>query len=263
MKLITSKENALYKHWVRVGQSKIKNEILLEGTHLCEMWLKHKAQPRHIILRQESSYTDVGLQRILQELDGQEIHVLSDKLFQSLNSVPSPQAILFHVEIESSEQFPPANGNTVYLDRIQDPGNLGTIIRTCAAAGVNALYLSPGTVNVWSPKVIRSAQGAHFSLNIYTQVAAKDFFAQAQLPIYVTHLSNQAKNLYQLDFTERVIWVFGNEGQGVGEEIIRYATEQVYIPQSARVESLNVGVACGVALFEQRRQVMFSRPFFK
>lgn len=259
MKQISSKDNPRYKHWYKVAQGKVKHEVLLEGTHLCEMSLSTMGAPEQVILREdvlqiESGQGDTQLQDLLAELKREQIIVLPAHLFQALTSVPSPQGILFHIKVPIVDVIPQAQKTSVYLERIQDPGNLGTIIRTCAAADIEAIYLSPACVNPWSTKVLRSAQGAHFSLNLYTNVDAQTFFAVNRLPVYVTYLSEQAQSLYATQIPKDLIWVFGNEGQGVSNDILNLAQEQIFIPQSSRVESLNVGVACGIVLFEHKRQ---------
>lgn len=292
MKLISSKDNPLYKHWYKIAQGKIKQEVLLEGVHLCQMWLEHYGQPERAIIRwdetqqgmslergqvrdshvfrQETSKTglathpskhaDAQLQDLVQQLDDNRVCEVSPALFHALNSVPSPQAILFQVSITQEQEIPLPVNSAVYLDRIQDPGNLGTIIRTCAAAGIESIYLSPACVNAWGNKVLRSAQGAHFAVKLYSQVEAHWFFTHNRLPVYVTHLSERAQSLYATAFPEHIVWVFGNEGQGVSEEISAFADTHIFIPQSEHVESLNVGVACGIALFEQRRQDLLKSP---
>ena len=259
MKQISSKDNPRYKHWYKVAQGKVRHEVLLEGTHLCEMSLRTLGVPEQVILREdvlqiESGQGDAQLHNLLAELEQEQIVVLPANLFQALSSVPSPQGILFHIKVPIAELIPQPQKTSVYLERIQDPGNLGTIIRTCAAADIETIYLSPACVNPWSTKVLRSAQGAHFTLNLYTNVDVQTFFATNRLPVYVTYLSAQAKSLYTTQFPKELIWVFGNEGQGVSGEVLNLAQEQVFIPQSSRVESLNVGVACGIVLFEHKRQ---------
>ena len=259
MKFITSKDNPRYKHWLKVAQAKVKHEALLEGTHLCEMWLAQHGWPEQVIVREDlvQSIVNVGdsqLRSLLTHLDAQQLLVLPDNLFQALNSIPSPQGILFHIKVPIPERIPTPEGNSVYLERIQDPGNLGTIIRTCAAADVDAIYLSPACVNPWTSKVLRSAQGAHFAIKIFTHVEARTFFAQNSLPVYATYLSDKARSLYHTQLPEQLIWVLGNEGQGISDELMEFADEQIFIPQSSKVESLNVGVACGLVLLEQKRQ---------
>lgn len=259
MKFISSKDNPRFKHWLKVSQAKVKHEVLLEGTHLCEMWFAQYGLPEQVIIREDvvQSATGAGdrqLQALLKQLGAEQLLVLPDNLFQALNSVPSPQGILFHCKVPYSHEITIPTNTSIYLERIQDPGNLGTIIRTCAAADVEAIYLSPACVNPWSSKVLRSAQGAHFSVKIYTHVEPADLFTQNTLPVYATYLSAGASNLYKTSLPQQLIWLLGNEGQGISDELIRYADEQIFIPQSNKVESLNVGIACGLVLFEQRRQ---------
>ncbi|ETD71697.1 RNA methyltransferase [Pelistega indica] len=255
MKLISSKDNPLYKNICKVAQHKVKNELLLEGDHLCEMWLSHKGLPKLVILRESSQASYFQRWQTLKEC---ACIVLPDHLFKQLNSVESPQGILFWVCVNpSTPEITYPQKTAVLLDRVQDPGNVGTIIRTCAALNIKYIYLTVGCANPWSSKVLRSAQGAHFSMTIYTQVDSIDLLEKSSLPLYITHLSPRAKHLYELVIPKNVLWVFGHEGQGVSEEILQFTHQAVFIPQSQQVESLNVGIASALALYEQQRQLGF------
>lgn len=256
MKLIKSKDNPLYKSIYKVAQHKVKNELLLEGEHLCEMWLSHKGLPKLVILRESDQASYFQRRLPLKEC---ESVVLPDHLFKLLNSVQSPQGIMFWVSVVPSGEVERPAKTAVLLDRVQDPGNIGTIIRTCAALNIEQVYLTPGCANPWSAKVLRSAQGAHFSMTIYTHIDTTAFLADCSLPLYITHLGPQAKHLYELNLAKPILWVFGHEGQGVSEAILQFEHQAVFIPQSERIESLNVGIASALALYEQQRQIGFQR----
>lgn len=271
MKLITSRDNTIYKQLLKIAQGKVKKETLLEGYHLCQMYKNYGKQLHAVILQEGVDYSGEVWKSLLEGIDPRAIIQLSDSLFKSLNTVESPQAVMFWITVPQFQQqeqaivnatyepptrleFPLPVRNSVYLDRIQDPGNLGTILRTCAAVGIQSVYLSKGCVNPWSAKVLRSGQGAHFVLNIYSQVDTKTFLQQNQLPVYITYLDHQATNLYQTQLPGDVVWVLGNEGQGVADIFFDYPHHTIFIPQSDKVESLNVGIACSLALYEQWRQ---------
>lgn len=251
-KHITSKDNAVYKQLVKVSQGKCRHETLLEGIHLCQMYQMYGSKLQGIILQEGYDYADKMWQSLLTE--DVPIYQLGPALFKQLNTVESPQPIMFWIGIDVFEQIPLPQTNTVYLDRLQDPGNLGTILRTCAAVGIKSVYLSKGCVNPWSSKVLRSAQGAHFVLDIYTQVDTKFFLEHNTLPVYITYLDHQATSLYHTPLPKHVVWVLGNEGQGVGEVFFHYPHHTIFIPQSEKVESLNVGIATSLVLYEQWRQ---------
>jgi TrmH family RNA methyltransferase len=141
----------------------------------------------------------------------------------------------------------------VILDTVQDTGNLGTILRSAAAAGIDEVFLSEGCAQAWSPRVLRAAMGAHFVLTIQEKTDIAALVASFKGQVLATGLQ-QAKSLYDLDLTQATAWLFGSEGQGLSEPIMALAHQQVIIPMAQGVESLNVAAAAAVCLFEQRRQ---------
>ena len=146
----------------------------------------------------------------------------------------------------------------VIVDRIQDPGNLGALLRSAAAAGIAQCWCVTGTVDPWSPKVLRAAMGAHFQMTIRQGVEAKQAIDACRLRgFHLLSTANQpdAVSLYSagLQLNQPIAWVFGQEGDGVAQEFLSKA-QVVVIPQTAAVESLNVAVAAGICFFEMRRR---------
>jgi len=146
----------------------------------------------------------------------------------------------------------------VVLDRITDPGNAGAIIRSAAAAGIGVIWCVGPHVDIWSPKVLRSAMGGHFALRIIEDVAEADALSQLAIlgpQLLATALTSNAISLYAptLDLKQPTAWVFGQEAHGVSPGILKQA-KAVRIPQDACVESLNVAASAAVCLFEMRRQ---------
>lgn len=262
-KLIDSKNNPTFKKFLRVANNREKKYCILEGVHLCQEFLK---KPRGLKL-QHAVFQSSTLQKAYETNEATELKVLydnfspqvlilADNLFKQLCEVPSPQGVLLIVEvIQRESSVIPLSETMVLLDRLQDPGNLGTIIRTTAAAGIEHLVLSSASVNPWSSKVLRSAQGAHFSLNIYTDCDLDILLKRLKVPIYATALDAKAESLYGSLLAKDCAWLLGNEGQGVSDVLLAQATKHIFIPQSDKVESLNVAVACGIVLFEHRRQL--------
>jgi TrmH family RNA methyltransferase len=150
---------------------------------------------------------------------------------------------------------PPARieQNSLWLDRVQDPGNVGVLLRTAAAAGIQHIYLSPGCAAAWSSKVLRSAQGAHFAASIYEQADLATANKKRDIPLLATTLAD-ATSLYEDTLPDQCVWLFGNEGQGVDARLLDLADRRVFIPQAPNVESLNVAAAAAICLFEHRRQ---------
>ena len=165
----------------------------------------------------------------------------STKLRYSHMLVPDPDRLVIDLE-------------GVQLDSVQDPGNLGTILRTAAAVGIPEVLLTPGCAQAWAPRVLRAAMGAHFSLRILENVAASEVLQGFKGHILAADLRD-AVDLYALDLRGPVAWLFGSEGQGLSPAIAALATKRVKIPMPGGMESLNVGVAAGVCLFEQVRQL--------
>ena len=140
------------------------------------------------------------------------------------------------------------------LDGVQDPGNVGTLLRTCAAAGIKRVFLATGTAAAWSSKVLRSGQGAHFAMQIHEHVDLLALLPRLSVPLIATALDG-SQDLYDADLPERCAWVFGHEGQGVAGELLAAAALRVRIAHEAgAVESLNVGAAAAICLFEHRRR---------
>jgi TrmH family RNA methyltransferase len=173
---------------------------------------------------------------------------------RSLVAVESGQGVAFLVYPPRPRLPQSIDENCVLFDRIQDPGNVGTLLRTCAAAGVKRVFLGKGTAAAWSPKVLRSAQGGHFVLAIHEQLDLLALLPRLRLPLVATALTG-AQNLFDRDLPPRCAWLFGHEGQGVAPDLLKYAQFILRIPHAEQaIDSLNVGVAAAICLFEQRRQ---------
>lgn len=185
--------------------------------------------------------------------------VLDDRLFDQLDIMPSPSPLL--AVVETPRRALPASGpdhDLVILDRIQDPGNVGTILRTAAAAGIRTVLTTAGTAACWAPKVLRAGMGGHFVLGIHENIPLDQLKAQVGvLPLAGTVLQD-GQSLYAADLRRPLAWVFGNEGEGIDPELQAQLGCRLTIPQDPGVESLNVAASAAVCLFEQRRQRLAS-----
>lgn len=180
--------------------------------------------------------------------------VLDDGLFDALDILPSPVPVLALVDAPAPalpERL--AGADVVILDRVQDPGNVGAIIRTAAAAGIRTLLATTGTAACWSPKVLRAGMGGHFVLDIHEGIAPDALPALLAVPLAGTVLDG-GQPLYGQDLRPPLAWVFGNEGEGIDPHLLPHLGVRLTIPQASGVESLNVAAAAAVCLFEQRRQ---------
>lgn len=254
MKEIQSKDNALIRQTARIGAGRDKSMILLEGVHLCQEWLVRYGLPQYVLTAASANgYGDISA--LVEQTRAIPQYLLSDSAFRATATVETPQGISFVAQRPMPVAFEMLDETALWLDRVQDPGNLGTILRTAAAVGIRRVLLSRGCVGAWSTKVLRSAQGAHFSLDIYEQQAFPEIRAKLRMPVLASSLQADSQSLFEATLPEACLWVLGHEGQGVDPQILALADQSIYIPQSVAVESLNVSVAAGVLLFEQRRQL--------
>ena len=278
LRSIQSRDNAQYKQlrqWASSAQARRKSGMtLLDGVHLCEAWLQHRGVPALCVVA-ESALSHPEVAALVAQCESNAISnaksksntnstagvaecvLLPDALFTPLGQVQHGVGILFAVKVPdaavSGHASPSLQSAALLLDSVQDPGNLGTIVRTAAAAGIQQIYCGPGTASVWSPKVLRAGMGAHFVLEIYEDVDLVQLIQQASVPVYATQ-PDALKTIYTADLRAPSAWLFGHEGQGVTEQLLALATERLSIPQRAQVESLNVAASVAICLFEQRRQ---------
>lgn len=264
MKHISSRDNPLYKRLLRVAAGKRdiggvhgdeggSRYVLLEGVHLCQAWLQHAGVPELALFDAERLDTQGELKALAAGLSSHVCHTLDSRLAKGLSQVEHGQGVYFLAVAPAPTLPARIDHGCLWLDRVQDPGNLGTLLRTAAAAGIGRAYLSAGCAWAWSAKALRSGQGAHFAMAIYEQVDLMSARSRLAVPLVATSLDD-AQSLYDAPLPSRCAWVLGNEGQGVDAALLNAADMRVFIPQAGGVESLNVAVAAGVCLFEQRRR---------
>ena len=182
---------------------------------------------------------------------GVEVEEVSQSLMKSLSETETPQGILTILE---RTQLPIPNYLNFILipDQIRDPGNLGTLLRTAAAAGVQAVLLPPETTDAFAPKVLRSGMGAHFRLPIHAMKWDEVQVQTKGLQIYLADMDGQS--CWETDLRQPLALIIGGEAEGASEEARKLATQKISIPMSGNVESLNAGVAGSVMMFEVVRQ---------
>ncbi|GGC12716.1 TrmH family RNA methyltransferase [Pseudoduganella buxea] len=258
MKTITSRDNAQYKdlkHLATSSQARRKaGRTLLDGVHLCETWLQLRGLPEQCIVS-ESAMHNGEVAAIVARVTADHGHCLClpDALYAPLSQVEHGVGLMFLVETPQRATPAALSVNAVLLDNVQDPGNVGSILRSAAAAGVKQVFCSPGTAFCWSPKVLRAAMGAHFVLDIFENAELAPLLREA--PIATLATSGYAEQrLFDVDLKRPVAWVFGHEGQGVSDELLSLARYRVVIPHLGQVESLNVAACAAVCFFEQVRQ---------
>lgn len=192
---------------------------------------------------------------IVKDCEGMRVPgiLLSEAKFRAISSVDHGVGVMFVAGVPKPAAPETLTRSALLLESIQDPGNMGTMLRTAAAAGVTEVYVSRGSVAVWSPKVLRAGMGAHYSLRVYEECDLAALITGSKVPVLVTSL-NATDSIYDKNLSGETAWLFGNEGNGVSHELLDLAVEHVIIPQNPRVESLNVAAAVAVCLFERVRQ---------
>ena len=249
---ISSKDNPLL---VRVrklladpGGYRKLGEVWLEGEHLCAAFVQRGGRPLQAIVSREG-----WQQPALRELAGHAaaVAVVPDELMAALSTLESPPAIGFVVATPTAPAITP-DAPSLVLDRLQDAGNVGTILRSAAAFGFTQVVALKGTAALWSPKVLRAGMGAHFGLRLVEGVEA-DALAALRVPLLATS-SHAARSLHEVDLPWPCAWVMGHEGQGVSPVLEQRCAMTLRIPQPGGEESLNVAAAAAVCLYESARQ---------
>ena len=249
---ITSRDNPIFKVLRAVGDDpRSQGRALLDGIHLVTSCLARGIIPRKLLVS-ESGQQNSEVSAVLHRAAGVECVILRDSLFREISGVSTPTGIAAVIDIPT----PPVDelsGDIVMLDAVQDAGNVGAILRTAAAAGVRDVLLGPGCAGVWTPRVLRAGQGAHFSLAIREQVDLVAALAGSRGTSIAT-VAHGGASLYEIDLTGPTTWLVGNEGAGLALELVMAAKVHARIPLASGAESLNVAAATAVCLFESRRQ---------
>lgn len=256
MKTITSADNPRFRALLKLAQSARERRTsglsLLDGVHLVAAYAEHVGSPAEIALS-HSGLENPEVARLLQAMPNVDSVLYADALFRQLSSVATPTGIIGVVPTPRLAQPAALDGPSVWLEDIQDPGNVGSILRSAAAAGIPTVCLSRHSVHAWSPRVLRAGMGAHFALRI---VEGADLLALADGysgRIMATSVS-AGTPVFDADLTGDVALVFGNEGAGLSPALTARAQQTVHIPMPGLTESLNVGAAAAVCLFERVRQ---------
>ncbi len=256
MKAITSRDNPLYKRLKALAgstqQQRRAGQALLEGLHLASAYLDAAGQPALCVVTDGALQLDEA-RALVERIGAERIVTLPDALFGQLSTLVNGIGFLMLVETPAPTLPERVGVTSVVLDGVQDAGNVGSILRSAAAAGVTQVFCAPGTAHAWSSKVLRAGMGAHFLLKVYEDVDAQTLIERLDAPVALTD-SHGAQALYDCDLAQPLVWVFGNEGAGVSARWREAATQRVTIPQPGGMESLNVAAAAAVCLFEQCRQ---------
>ncbi|MDO4197209.1 MAG: RNA methyltransferase [Prevotellaceae bacterium] len=254
MKVIRSKDNSTYKLAVKLARRKFRDDTgmyLLEGVKPLRDAIETGVRIEYIFASEDAAAEGFPQEKLI---------ILDRKLFGELSDTPSSQGIVAMVQQQPSSQerlkeMLSASGRLVVLDRIQDPGNMGTIIRTAEAAGYAGVILMKGCADPYSPKVVRAAAGSLFRMPVIHSVTESALFAELKLhgrSMFVTALKD-AVDYREAGYGSNSVIVIGNEGQGVSDSFIDTADYIIKIPMAGAIESLNAAVAAGILMYESQR----------
>ena len=246
--MITGKSNEYIKHIKSLSQKKYRDEYseyIIEGIKLVNEALQENIHIKKIIICEELFH---------EKIDFPDIEYVDEKIFKYISETETPQGILAVVEQRKNKN---EEGDIIFaLDNVQDPGNLGTIIRTLDCAGIKTLILSTGCADLYNPKVVRSTMGAIFRVNILKSSNFIEKLLELKEKGYkvITTSLQTDKSIYDLNFKEKSVIVIGNESKGVSNDVMQIADVKTKIPMLGRTESLNAGVAASIIAYEVVRQ---------
>ena len=263
MKQITSKDNPQYRKLKQFASNSAaarrERYAILDGVHLCQSYLEHVDHPALCVVSQTSQH-HAEVSEIIAECEKGNVQclLLPDGLFRPLSQVDNGVDIVFLVLKPVYNILPELVQNAVLLDRIQDPGNVGSILRSAAASGIRQVYCSVGTASVWTPRVLRAGMGAHFLLEVFENVSLETLIETSKIPVVAT-TPYARSTIYDIDLRSPVAWLLGHEGGGISESLMERASDRVVIPHAGLMESLNVAACAAVCFFEQMRQCLSGR----
>jgi TrmH family RNA methyltransferase len=251
MEKITSKANNRIKGWAKLATKKgreTSGTYLLDGWHLVQEAINHSAKFRAIIVTEEKLAEH--------EADfpaGVPVFVVPDDIAKVIGDTVTPQGIFAEITLPN-KTFSPSyvhDGAWLLLDKIQDPGNIGTMVRTADAAGFKGVVLGAGSADAFGPKVVRAMQGSQFHLEVLQGdlVEWTKALQDNGISVYGSLLNPEAKSLRDMDREDNFGLIMGNEGQGMSDVLAAATSANLYIPIEGQAESLNVAVAAGILMF--------------
>ncbi|MDO5650894.1 MAG: RNA methyltransferase [Moraxella sp.] len=260
--LITSKDNPTVRHaHALLTQHRIRKksgQTVIEGVHLLDAYLKQGFKVNKLLISESAlAHAEIiALQHagLLDSLAKKDILIIDDNLYKSIRTLGDGLDVMAMIDIPNAP-LGDISTDCLILNGIQDTGNAGTLLRTASAVGIHTIITTPNTAHLYSPKCLRAGMGAHFSLNIFEQIATHEILSKVKTPLFATS-SHTDKVIYHHDLTTPIAWVLGHEGQGVSDEFLQIATP-IALPQPNGQESLNVGVAGSVCFYEMLRQRSF------
>lgn len=256
---VTGLQNPVVKAAAELKQKKYRTQnglYLAEGLRTAEEAVAYKAVETLFYVATDDERTI----RLLEDAAAQNIKLVcvSENVMKKIADTETPQGIIAVCKMRQPklENLLASGKMLLVLDRVGDPGNIGTMLRTADAAGIGGLVLLKGCADIYAPKTVRSSMGSLFHIPVLSGVSEQEFVSAAKKAGYdllVTCLDG-ADNLYKADLSGRIAFVMGNEAGGVSESLLEKADKRVYIPMAGRAESLNVAMAAGIVMFEALRR---------
>ncbi len=250
---ITARDNPLLQRVRKLlqdpGGYRKEGLVWIEGEHLVRAVLE-RGRPLAQLLMSESAWADPALRHLGQQA-GTRAVVVADALMGGLSTLESPAPLGALLALPATRDGVRPDVATVVLDRLQDAGNVGSILRSAAALGVLQVVALSGSAALWSPKVVRAAMGAHFALHLVEQAGAAELDALA-VPLIATS-SHAGQSLADAPLPRPCAFVFGHEGRGVSDALLARCAQTRRIPQPGGEESLNVAAAAAICLYEMVR----------
>ncbi len=252
LEVIRSRTNKTIKEIKKLHERKYRDQqkkFIVEGHRFVREAIESDFQIEYVIINEnvKEKFADLKIEEDYRL-------IVSEAVFKDLCDTKMPQGIIAIVK-NQQVHIDATGGFYVLLDKVQDPGNVGTIIRTANAAGVNGVILTKGTVDIYNEKTLRSTMGSIFKIPIIVDENLKfvNELKDKGFKLICSSLDTD-KNFYQVNLNEKVIIAVGNEGNGISDEIYNISDEKVKIPMPGSAESLNVGIAAGIMIFEVVRQ---------
>lgn len=258
MQKISSKDNSLIKHIKRLKEKKYRDkygEYIVEGLKLINEAIQENVDIKHIVVCDGCDNSEMIESHLKYEMARIDFIYVPQNIFKMVSDVENPQGVLAVIRKKNNEEIKTNEDLILVLDDIQDPGNLGTILRTADSVGLKQILVSKGTADAYNPKVVRSTMGAIFRVNVIECVDLKNILKElknSNYKVMITSLKAK-KTIYEVNYKKKII-VIGNESNGVSNDIQKISDEQVIIPMLGKTESLNASVATGVILYEYVRQ---------
>lgn len=255
MAVIRSRDNPKVRRWQRLCRDprarRDEGRALIEGPNLLEAWTRLRGSPVTVMV-DEVAWEDAGTRELLHRL-GLDPVLVAEAVMRTITDVRTPQGIAAEIVLPGAGGSLEEAALCVFLDGVQDAGNLGTILRSACAFGVSHVVAGPGCADPWSPKVLRAGAGAHASLEIFETGDLAGALHRFGGRVLCT-APDGGVPLHAADLSGRIGWMFGAEGQGVQPGLVALAAASVSIPMTAGTESLNVASSAAICLYETRRR---------